>query len=303
MNAGRGIHRLALALAALAAIFAASAGSALAYETGQSFDSEQFAIEQFETSASSPEAGARTDFRNFFEMKWDFAFEGSTTMVPYGRLKKIEMDLPPGLTGDPTAIPTCPREVFMRFLPNEWCPPNTMVGQATVNAFGVSILNGFVYNLEPGPDEPALFGIKPGAPLYTLLRIEVSADGELTAVVDDSPMSSAVMTSDLTMWAVPADKNPFEVGLERRPFMSNPSSCAEPLTTVYRAEAYERKHDSASFAEAPRGDCADVPFDPSMSVTPTASAAGEPTGSTSRSPSPSTRTPTARPPLMSRTWR
>ena len=191
--------RLSIALVALAALFGTTAASAMAYETGQSLDSDQFAIEGFTTATSTGEAGARTNYNTTFSLKHESL--GGSSVIPYGRTKKVEFDLPPGLTGNPTNLPTCPRERFFRASFAEMCPFNTILGWAHVEAFGVSELEGIAFNLEPGPNEPALIGLKLGVSIYAFLRFDVSSDGEITqrlarsAACSKAPPQSGAISS------------------------------------------------------------------------------------------------------------
>lgn len=91
-----------------------------------------------------------------------FAF-GET---PDEELKDLEVELPAGFAGDPSAMPTCPREDFLssragtveEALPT-LCPNNTAVGEVSAEAEKPgSYFHAAVYNLEPGPGEVASFG-------------------------------------------------------------------------------------------------------------------------------------------------
>ena len=266
--------RLTLALLAALAMLGFATTSAFAYESGQSLDSDQFEIESFTASTASEEAGARTDFVNAFDLKSELVGE---KVFPYGRARRFEVALPAGLVGNPTALPECPRETFFRFIEEEGCPPATRVGTATVTAFNVdgSFVDKPVFNLTPGPDEAAAFGIKFETALYAFITVEVSADGDLTAVVDEAPLGSPVLDSEVTMWGIPADHG---VPGPRVPFMSNPTNCTEPFSVGLKAFAFEGNVDTASASGPALTDCADLPFAPTMKVTPTSHEAGAPTG-------------------------
>ncbi|HWC09241.1 MAG TPA: hypothetical protein VG458_09320, partial [Solirubrobacterales bacterium] len=276
MKAKIGLVRLMVALAVLAAALAAGSATATAYETGQSFDSDQFEVESFKAGSSDPRAGARTDFRNTIDMKVkevesEFGFKNT---VPYGRVKRFDVKLPDGLVGDPTAVPTCGVERFLRVLDS--CPMETAIGMAEFEAFGVgSELKGPVYNLTPGENQPALFGVKPSPVLYAYIHVEVSADGEITAVSDENPMAGPVEFADVTMFGVPADHG---MPGPRVPFMTNPTNCTNPFAVNLDAFSYEGNYSGASMSGPARIECAEVPFEPSMSVTPTSREAGGPTG-------------------------
>ena len=278
MEARTRLARLIATLAAAIAALALAASAAWAGSEGpQWLDSDQYEIEWFTTATSTTQSGAQTDYNNAFGMKYELYGSGEHP-ITYGRSKKFEFDLPPGLTGNPTVIPTCSREVFFRFVDAEGCPMSTRIGTVTVYAVGVgqaSMVDRPIFNLKPGPNEPALFGLKLNPTLYAFIEIDVSPDGDLTAVIDENAITSPVYFSDATMWGVPQ-----EHGVPGEPvaFMRNPTECEREFTTVMRGESYEDRHDSISFTESARVGCDEVPFDPSMSVTPTSREAGGPTG-------------------------
>ena len=276
MKAKIGLVRLMVALAVLVAALVAGSATATAYETGQSFDSDQFEVEAFKAGSSDTRAGARTDFRNLIDMKVKEteSESGFKDTVPYGRVKRFDVQLPPGLVGDPTAVPTCSVERFLRVLDS--CPMETAVGMSEFEAFGIgSDLKGPVYNLTPGEDQPALFGIKPSPVLYAYIQIEVSPDGEITAVSDENPMAGPVYFADVTMFGVPADHT---FAGPRVPFMTNPTNCTNPFAVNLDAFSYEGNYSGASMSGPARIGCGEIPFEPSMSVTPTSHEAGAPTG-------------------------
>ena len=272
----RSLRSCLAVVAATVAVSALGATVAAAGYTGpQHLDSDQFAIDSFSTGTSTDVAGARLDFRNIFETRQD-----KELGIPYGRAKRLEFTLPNGLTGDPTAVPTCPREVFFRYFEEEGCPQASQIGISTVLAVNVgdSFINKPVYNLEPGPHEPAQFGIKFGGPLYAFIKIKVNSDGEIKAVIDENPIGSPVLFSDTTLWGV-IDHTPGEENEgDERAFMSNPTNCTERFRTTLLAESFEFRNDLVDFSRAARTDCENVPFAPSMSVKPTGEVAGEPTG-------------------------
>src|ERR1700754_2644423 len=62
---------LALATASVAVSALGATAAVAGYSGGGHLDSDQFAVESFTTGTSSEIAGARTDFRNIFELKND----------------------------------------------------------------------------------------------------------------------------------------------------------------------------------------------------------------------------------------
>ncbi|HET6997418.1 MAG TPA: hypothetical protein VFI03_02425 [Solirubrobacterales bacterium] len=266
------LARMALALAVIAAALGATSTSALAGV----HDPSQFEVTAFNTGSSDNRAGARTDFRNRIELKHE-SIEYSPTeigKIPYGTARRLAVKLPPGLVGDPTAHPSCSVEVFLQVFPT--CPQETEVGTMETEFYGApGLKKGPVYNLTPGKDEPALFGIKPALGLYTFLHVEVSPDGEITAISDEMPMGGPLAWAEVTMFGVPADHG---VPSPRKPFITNPTNCTELFGAKLEAFAYEGFFSGASMVGQTRKSCADVPFEPSMSVEPTGEVAGAPTG-------------------------
>src|SRR5689334_23246899 len=128
--------------------------------------------------------------------------------VPYGRARRLEIELPVGLVGNPTAVETCSLDQFYSLLP---CPARSQVGVADIFAAGFSgrrFEDSAVFNLAHGPDEPVLLGIKPNPVLYAFIRVKVRPDGGLTAIADELPLAHPLVTNEITLWGVPADRNP-----------------------------------------------------------------------------------------------
>ena len=107
----------------------------------------------------------------------------------------IRVDVAPGLSTDPEAVPQCTPEEFGTkevaeglFLPSV-CPKTTVIGENKVVAYieglGEVPLQGTVYNLEPPPGRASLFGVAiegiPGAPglfAHTLIEGDVEWGAE-----------------------------------------------------------------------------------------------------------------------------
>ena len=135
------------------------------------------------------QAGANTDFNI------NVAFAA-------GDVENLRIGLPPGLVGNPLATVKCTSAQ----LQSNSCPAASQVGETTVNAtitvtaIPVTLdIDGKLYNLEPGPGEPARFGIvlqpNPVPPLPAVLPpviLESSAelrqsDFGLDTVIEDIP--------------------------------------------------------------------------------------------------------------------
>ena len=124
--------------------------------------------------------------------------------------KDLEVVFPPGLVGNPNAVPQCSQQAFLEGEQLS-CPLDTQVG--TVKPFFYGSFHSAVYpvyNLVPPAGQSAELGFSVAGighiPLY--LRV-VRRNGayELAASLDDIPESGPVQGAILTLWGVPADHN------------------------------------------------------------------------------------------------
>jgi hypothetical protein len=246
-----------------------------------------------------------------------------------GSVDNIRGELPPGLAGDPTAVPKCTAEQFAER--PTLCPPASQVGIAQI-ALRQPLQGGMmddvypVYNLEPRRGRPAELGI-PEVAGFTSVRIEAKArtDGDFGITTFVAQISAAldVYSQTVTLWGVPwaASHDAFRAppqfiypgiphsGLAPgdqvsydpswgpiRPFISNPTECdgQSPVTRL----AVDSYQNPGAFTAAgdpdpldlnwkrtespapPVTGCAKPPFDPSVSVQPTATAADSASGLT-----------------------
>jgi hypothetical protein len=240
-------------------------------------------IESFTAEAADTTAGAHADATTAFT----FATRQNAAdgfFYPVGGLpENIVLRLPVGLIGNPNATPKCPRSQQDDFNARE-CPADTQVGAGTVVAGGFGPLAAQIYNMVPGPNEPARLAIQPDAgtaPSILTFTADPARNYALTAAVDDVSTSAPLLASNLTLWAVPADHNgAAALGAPRVPFMENPTGCATTPTTTLEVNTYAAPTTAVgATATSPRPTrCASVPFNPSLAVTPDNSQAGAPAG-------------------------
>jgi len=87
-----------------------------------------------------------------------FAFETDQDgRVEGGEPHNIVVDLPPGMVGNPLAVPRCPRQLFEGFQPQ--CPGNTQVGILDVVIPSIGLARGPVYNMIASPGVAAQIGL------------------------------------------------------------------------------------------------------------------------------------------------
>jgi hypothetical protein len=199
---------------------------------------------------------------------------------PVGVLKDVRVDLPVGLSVNPQATPQCPLASFESGAIN--CSPLSIVGVslARVAVAGVPLppAPAQVYNLVPAPGEPALFGFEAvGAKVYLKSDVEWSGDyHEGFTIAVPTPPLGRIYKNRLVFTGVAGNGT----------FLTNPSTCHDPsqapfqhtYSTFLRADSVEAPDPkfpagSTPFEAAlppgvmPTG-CPNVPFDPSIAVSP-----------------------------------
>ncbi len=233
-------------------------------------------------------------------------------LAPDGNFKDIQVDAPAGLTGDPSAVPTCTDKQLLKTGEFAWgsCPPASQIGQLTVQLVTFGLKTIPLYNMVPSPGEPAQLGASYGGfPIYIDAHVRSGGDYGLTITLSDLTTLAPASSSVLTLWGVPGDpshdaargggcsgdpSNPancegggFSTGAAPRPYLTLPTSCAGPQETRLRLDSWQAPGEflSASFLTHdnlgnPVGyeGCNRLSFTPSIAVAPEASAADSPTG-------------------------
>jgi hypothetical protein len=189
--------------------------------------------------------------------------------------KDVVVNIPPGLVGDPQAVPRCPLTQVASS--SEQCPPDTQIGYYLAHIEGGHQLLAPVVNVTPEAGQSAEFAlentVKIDTPLVTahLVRTEnpVTKHREytLTLVSKDIPLN--VSSFEVTFWGVPADPShnqlrgmfcrvpnpgqplPFSclegsegggqvAGISPVPFLSASTACSSgPETATIRADSWE----------------------------------------------------------------
>jgi hypothetical protein len=221
-----------------------------------------------------------------------------------GDLKDIDVKLPPGLLGNPTAIGRCPLAVF-NASPAGQCPADSVVGIASVRQLeGAGQLTTVpLYNLVPPKGMPAQLGFQPavGLPAYIDTRLRSEGDYGVTASLRNTIQAKRVTAASVTFWGTPAATShdrlrgrclnqigggsslslgdcPAEI--PAKPFMRMPSSCESELRTTmsFNTWAEPGAFLEALFTEpAPTG-CEAPPFEPTIDAEPTTNVADAPSG-------------------------
>jgi hypothetical protein len=195
----------------------------------------------FTVTPSTPQAGAHAAI----DIHADFA---STP-------KRVALHFPPGLVGNPNAVPKCAVATFEAGL----CPASTRVGTAGANS--ALPANGYVYNLVPQAGEPARLGIDVG---ILIIRVRNQASISLRP---DGGLDSTIANLDDGGLGISA----LDLSLDSD-FMTLPTSCA-PATTTIEADTVA----SATFT--PTG-CENVPFAPGVGAALETTRRSVPSGAT-----------------------
>ena len=229
-----------------------------------------FSLGGASAAPADPRAAAHSNFTVSFDV------DGSE------KIRDLDLDLPAGLVGNPSSTTARCTEAQLNA---DTCPAASTVGTTTIDADATLIVlpvpitaQGTIYNLVPRAGEPARLGIVV-RPLPALglgkiflqspVDVRTTTDFGLTSILRDMPQTAAGLPIDVT--GISLTLNADASGGK---FMTNPTSC-ERATTRLRAVSYAGTvaTDSAGFTPT---DCAGVPFDPSLAVTPQTTAPDTP---------------------------
>ena len=161
----------------------------------------------------------------------------------------LRFKLPPGLVGDPSAVPPCTSSEFHQLEHGaNRCPGDTATGVVGVTAFDASVLGLFhkavpLFNLEPGPGEPARFGfVFEDVPITLKTAVPSGGDYGVEVTVEDVSQAVALLSSEVTFWGVPGDpRHNRSRGwgcLDERELLENgdlQARCEPPTETVPKA--------------------------------------------------------------------
>jgi len=119
--------------------------------------------------------------------------------------KDIEVALPPGLVGDPNAVPRCSQQAFLE-REDLNCPLDTQVGTVKPLFYGTFPSAVFpVFNIVPPPGQPGELGFSAGighVPIF--FHVRSNGDYGLTAQLNSLPETGPLQGAILALWGVPA---------------------------------------------------------------------------------------------------
>ena len=223
-------------------------------------------------------------------------------------LRNVKVKLPPGIVGDPHAVPRCTRQQFDG-VPLSECPPDTVVG---VDLAGLGQRTSDfeaevpVYNLVPPPGVPAQFGFTVfGTNILLDAGVRSGSDYGITTTTRN--IGRSPVFNSITLWGVPGEAvhNPLRCAVGAlseaeacgykstefppRPFLTLPTACGDPLTTNLTVESWETSLGASSeniVSHEPNGTptgitgCEHLSFPPALTAAPDTSYADTPAGLT-----------------------
>jgi len=315
-NRTRGLWRKALIAAsaclALAAVAAPSASANLEFEhIGLDLtETPKLNPETFQYPEAGPfsrQAGAHPDLTFAFALPVDqnFDYGGELSPGPTEAVHAIDLDLPPGMVGNPTKFPTCTAVNLSGQAAS--CPLSSQVGWVSGLLAGpAGVPTTFevgVFNIAHGPDVPARFGFNiQGVVAFINARVRPDDYGISSGSAAIS-QGEAVEKVKLQLWGVPADSShdvyrqapgnieippyPQHPEAPRVPFLTSPTSCTDtPATFTVRGDSWEHQgiFDERTLTADEDGTpfvfdgCERLSFAPTADVRPLSKVADAPTG-------------------------
>jgi hypothetical protein len=137
--------------------------------------------------------------------------------VPFtdGDVRDLQLDLPPGLIENPSAVPQCSQALFHTprsspyesSLSGESCPDRTQIGIVSVrSSHGGGTERTFgLFNLEPPPGAASEIGFNPfGAPIVFIPRInQAGGEYQLSQQAHNIPQQINLNGLTITIWGAP----------------------------------------------------------------------------------------------------
>jgi hypothetical protein len=206
-----------------------------------------------------------------------------------GEPHALNVSMPPGIVGEPGAVPQCPREQFDAGTESgEGCPADTEIGEDIALVPGASA-KLVVYNLVPPAGVAAEFGFDFNG-THVFLDAKVRSGGDYGITEHVSFPQEGVRFNSLTIWGEPGEHG---TGAPIKPFLTMPTSCGRSLPVglemvgtwqnpASNAQTGFLLHNSEG-GEAQVTGCERLSnFEPSISLAPETSFSDTPTGLTTR---------------------
>lgn len=189
----------------------------------------------------------------------DFRFNTNLLGLPEGNVRNIRVDLPEGLNVNPQAVPWCSKADFEANAAVN-CAASQVGVSEIKTALGVPIPPLPVYDIEPEPGHPALFGFNVpivNVNIYLNADIEWAGDYHEGFTISNVPNTLPLVENRLVF-----------NGQTGGTFLTLPSPCNGPTTTNLIVESYESQTIGPLPATPPPpiDQCASVPFKPAVAA-------------------------------------
>ncbi|HWM54869.1 MAG TPA: hypothetical protein VNO20_05730 [Solirubrobacterales bacterium] len=289
-------HRLTRALLALCVPLLLAIGSPASAQAAFGFSDLEVTLtdpgDAPVTQAGSHPYAFTTDFDLNTIPSPDDPPDPTRLTIPEGELKDLSAELPVGLIGDPSAVPTCPYATFVAGSESgsgKQCPASSIVGISKITTgTGVSPYTQEIYNLAPASGQAARFGFIPVGilPVSIIATVSPEPPYRIIATVENVSQASFVYSSRVTIWGNPADpahdaERGGPAGVPEKAFLTMPRSCpGEPLEFPFSIASWADPDtwvDQSTTAPATTG-CETLGFDPDVGATPTTPNAASPSG-------------------------
>ena len=224
-----------------------------------------------------------------------------------GELRNLNVNLPPGIVGNPEAVPQCTRLELVK----EDCPLASQVGE-NWSMIGPDWIGIEIYNMVPPSGVAAQFGFILAHNLVFLdSGVRTGGDNGITTHVDDIPQKNIIFNT-ATIWGIPADSGhdaqrdgheangeyceadnngiPCPAGITPSPLLTLPTSCQGPqefsleYLGTWQDEDYVGESDSVKVQDSEENPLGFTgcellhPFVPSISIAPDTTYADTPAG-------------------------
>lgn len=212
--------------------------------------------------------------------------------------RNLVTHVPPGFVGYPTATAAkcTSAEINTQSPEGQFpsCPRDSQIGVALLNGKDISP----VYNMVAPSGAPALFAFYYQGVVINLWPRLRPSDNGIDIVAEKVPTAAPFPKVEVTLWGTPADSSHDNLRAEctqgvvgangelcptlapRTPFLRQPTSCTGPLPWSIEIDTYENPgvfHAKSTTTPGMTG-CDAVPFEPKVSLAPTASTAHSTSG-------------------------
>ena len=257
------------------------------------------------------QAGAHADLETHLEFPRTEDPNGGPTRLD-ANVKDVLVDLPPGVTGNPTSATTCSEAVLTAAVSSPLCPVAAQIGVARVQQSADETPTLLpIYNIQRSQGVPGLFGFNfLGVPVFIKAQVR-PGDYGISALSAQISQAHPIFSADITLWGVPGDTRhdperfdpnlglscadilalglglPCPTAPPATPFLSMPTSCSDaPSTTTISTDFWQ---DPGNFSKDSlttdvdgtplvTSGCDKLDFRPTASVQPLSHTVDAPTG-------------------------